>query len=119
MGITNHRRPEQNYNPGQTVIVKIMFASASPELLGKQIKCSVADVSATGIRMLLNTDLPVDSTIDISVTLHEVQKYFLSGKIRKTEAASLPGMYHTSISLQDLYNTDTDFKRWKEAVKAL
>jgi hypothetical protein len=119
MANINERRSERRHSLNQPISVKIMFASESPQLLGKQLQGSTADVSASGVRILLNTDLPVDSTIDITVTLKESQKYFLSGKVRWTEAASIEGMYHIGISLQDLFNTDTDFKRGKEAIKAL
>lgn len=113
------RRSEQRYHLHQAINVKIMFASESPHLLGKQLHGSTADVSASGIKILLNMDLPVDSTIDISVTLNDNKKYFLSGKVRWTEPASIPGMHHIGISLQDLFNTDTDLKSWKEAIKDL
>ena len=119
MANINERRSERRHTLNQPISVKIMFASENPQLLGKRIQGSTADVSASGVRILLNMDLPVDSTIDITVTLNDSQQYFLAGKVRWTEAASIPGMYHTGISLQDLFNTDTDFKRWKEAVKAL
>jgi len=113
------RRSERRLNLNQPISVKIMFASQNPELLGKRLQGSSADVSASGIKILLNMDLPVDSTIDITVTLKDTQKYFLSGKVRWTEAASIPGMFHIGISLQDLFNTDTDLKRWKDAIKTL
>lgn len=92
-----------------------MFASQNPELLGKRLQGSCADVSASGFSILLNMDLPVD----ITVTLKESQKFFLSGKVRWTEAVSASGMFHIRVSLQELYNTDTDLKRWKEAIKAM
>lgn len=118
MANNHERRSERRYNLHQAIVVKIMFASESPHLLGKRLQGSTADVSASGVKVLLNTDLPVDSTIDISVTLNN-NDYFLSGKVRWTEEASIPGMYHIGISLQDLFNTDTDFKGWKEAIKSL
>jgi hypothetical protein len=63
--IINERRSEQCLKLNQPITVKIMFASQNPELLGKRLQGSSADVSASGIRILLNMDLPEDSTIDL------------------------------------------------------
>jgi len=119
MASNEERRIEKRYKQQKTVTVKIMFASESPQLLGKKLQGSTGDVSASGIRILLNTRLSVDSTLDMTITLDDKHKYFLSGKVRWTEPASIPGMYNIGISLQDLFNTDTDIKHWKEAIKSL
>jgi PilZ domain len=116
---TRERRSEKRHQLHQPIIVKIMFASESPHLLGKRLQGSTADVSASGVKILLNTALSEDSTIDMTITLNDSTTYFLSGKVRWTSAASIPGMFEIGISLQDLFNTDTDLKRWKDAIKAL
>lgn len=115
----HERRSEQRFNLDRAITVKIIFASASPQLLGRRLKGSTADVSASGIKIQLNSELPVDSTIDMEVTLSDSEKYFLSGKVCWAEAGDAPGKYYIGISLQDLINDNTDLKGWKEAIKSL
>jgi len=41
----------------------------------------------------------------------------LSGKVRWCKKADDEASYHVGIALQDLINTETDYKAWREALK--
>jgi len=49
--------------------LKILFESETPGLLGRNVSASTVDVSATGLGISLNCNIPVDSTLDMRVTL--------------------------------------------------
>lgn len=98
--------------------LKIVFTSDTPGLLGKVLTGSTVDISASGLQITLGTAIPVDSTIDVSVTLDSGPKeYFLSGKVRWCKESTESEGYNVGIALQDLINTETDFIQWRQALK--
>ena len=107
------RRVDKRISQTEAVSLKILFTSESPGLLGKTLQGSTVDISASGLKLALQSELPVDSTIDVSVTLKGNSKqYFLSGKVRwckKIDGSN----YQAGIALQDLINTETDYKAWR------
>ena len=117
---SKERRVDKRISPPEAFSLKIMFTSENPGLLGKNLYGSTIDVSASGLGLALQNELPVDSTIDVVVTLKGSPKqYFLSGKVRwcKEAGADDEGNYLVGIALQDLINTDTDYKAWREVIK--
>jgi len=113
-----NRRSEPRHQQQEALSLTIVFSSLNPGLLGKRLKGSTIDISSSGLRITLPTALEPDSTIDMSITLKDdPDKFFLSGKVRWCKEAEEPGNYHIGIVLQDLFNTDTDYKRWRKVVK--
>ena len=117
-----NRRVDKRISQKEALKLSIIFSSENPGLLGKTLKGSTIDISASGLRITLGTALPPNSTIDMSITLKDdPEKYFLSGKVRWCRAAEdedEEGMYHVGIVLQDLINTETDYKRWRKSFKS-
>jgi hypothetical protein len=112
------RRADKRIPQTEAFSLKIIFTSENPGLLGKNLYGSTIDISASGLRLALQSELPVDSTIDVVATLKGSPKqYFLSGKVRWCKKADDNGNYHVGIALQDLINTETDYKAWREALK--
>ena len=111
------RRASKRIDQAAPFSLKIIFTSENPGMLGKSLYGSTIDISATGLKLSLDSALPVDSTIDVVVTLKGSSKqYFLSGKVKwckKMDGAS----HHVGIALQDLANTETDYKGWRAALK--
>ncbi|MDH5611683.1 MAG: PilZ domain-containing protein [Gammaproteobacteria bacterium] len=113
-----NRRSESRHLQQEALSLTIVFSSQNPGLLGKRLKGSTIDISSSGLRIMLTTALEPDSTIDMSIALKDdPDKFFLSGKVRWCKSAEEPGTYQIGIALQDLYNTDTDYKRWRKTVK--
>ena len=113
-----NRRADKRITQREALSLTIIFTSQNPGLLGKRVKGSTMDISASGLRLMLGTALPADSTIDMSIALKDdPDKFFLSGKVRWCREAEEEGMYQIGIVLQDLINTDTDYKRWRKALK--
>jgi len=118
MSDNDERRVDQRIAQAAPFSLKIIFTSENPTLLGKSIYGSTIDISASGLGLALDTPLPKDSTIDVVITLKGSDKqYFLSGKVRWCRENKDEGDYSVGIALQDLTNTDTDFKAWREALK--
>lgn len=112
------RRADKRIAHTEAVSLKILFTSENPSFLGKNLDGSTLDISASGLRLSLQSELPVDSTIDVAVTLKDSpRQYFLSGKVRWCKKVE-DGSYQAGIALQDLINTETDYKAWRAALKS-
>ena len=115
---TINRRADKRHEQHEALSLTIIFTSQNPGLLGRTIKGSTIDVSTSGLRIQLGTALPPDSTIDMSLTLKDdPNKFFLSGKVRWCKETEEADIYQIGIILQDLINTETDYKRWRKTVK--
>ena len=113
-----NRRADERHNQQEALSLTIIFTSQNPGLLGKTLKGSTVDISASGLRIVLGTAIPASSTIDMSIALKDnPDKFFLSGKVRWCKETEEEGTYQIGIALQDLINTDTDYKRWRKTVK--
>ena len=113
-----NRRTDERHNQQEALSLTIIFTSQNPGLLGRTLKGSTIDISASGLRIMLGTALPPDSTIDVSIALKgDPDKFFLSGKVRWCRETESEGTYQVGIALQDLINTETDYKRWRKIVK--
>lgn len=114
----SNRRADTRHNLQEAVSMTIIFTSQNPGLLGRTVKGSTIDISSSGLRIILQTALPTDSTIDVSIALKgDPNKFFLSGKVRWCRETTEAGTYQVGIVLQDLINTETDYKRWRKTVK--
>lgn len=100
--------------------LKIVFTSDTPGLLGKTLAGSTVDISASGLKITLNTAVPVDSTMDVRIVLDgDSTEYFLSSKVRWcNKSDENDNTYQVGLALQDLFNTDTDYNSWRAAFKA-
>ena len=113
-----NRRADTRHIQHEALSLTIIFTSQNPGLLGRTLKGSTIDISASGLRIMMGTALPPDSTIDMSIALKDnPDKFFLSGKVRWCRETTEEGTYQVGIVLQDLINTETDYKRWRKTVK--
>ncbi len=115
---SDERRIDKRVAQTAAFSLKIIFTSDNPALLGKNLYGSTIDTSASGLKLALQSELPVNSTIDVVITLKgNPKQYFLSGKVRWCRKTDEGTNYHVGIALQDLLNTETDYKAWQEALK--
>lgn len=95
--------------------LKILFASETPGLLGKNVSGSTVDISAGGLGLSLDSDVPVNSTLDVRITLKgEFKKYFLSGKVRWCKASDIDGMFSVGVALHERTDVATDLDSWEK-----
>lgn len=108
------RRQDPRIENSSVLDLKILFASETPGLLGKNISGSTVDISVSGLGLLVDIDVPVKSTLDVRITLKgEFKKYFLSGKVRWCRPSVEEGMYALGVALHERTDVDTDLESWK------
>ena len=114
----NEQRAEQRTEEHPVLDLKILFASETPGLLGKNISGSTVDVSASGLGIALDCKVPMNSTLDVRETLKgEFTKYFLSGKVCWCHPSDEDGMYLVGISLHERTDVETDLDSWKKEIE--
>lgn len=118
MPALNNRRNSTRHDQQEVLSLTIISSSLNPELLGKTINASTVDISATGLRIKLDSILPADSTINMSIELKDDPgEFFLTGKVRWCREIKEEDIYQAGIVLHGIINTGTDYKRWRELVK--
>ena len=110
------RRADKRTDAHNIANIKIVFSSESPGLLGTVLPGSAIDVSASGLRLSLNREVPVNSNLDIWVTLKgDFNKFFLSSKVRWCRQEDNSDIYQVGILLHERTDTKTDLAEWKIA----
>ena len=118
MSALNNRRNSTRHDQQEVLSLTIISSSLNPELLGKKIDASTVDVSATGLRIKVDSILPADSTINMSIQLkHDPGEFFLTGKVRWCREIKEADIYQAGIMLLGIINTATDYERWRRIVK--
>lgn len=111
MPMPEERRNAPRLLRDENVVVKILAAPERPELVGTVIECGTVDVSATGLRILLETAVAAGSQLGLEVDVADQgQRYFLGGEVmwsRETEAA---GIYLIGVHL--LEGNGFEMERW-------
>lgn len=112
------RRSETRYERKEELNMKIVFSSDNPGLLGKTIDGSTIDVSASGLRIMLNQPIKVDSVLDVWVNRKQQNKrYFLTGNVRWCKETEMGGTYQVGLVLRERTDTVTDLASWQALFK--
>ena len=112
------QRAHVRFKNSDDINLKIVFSSENPGLLGRKLDGSTLDVSATGMRIMLNNAIRVDSVLDVWVALKEQnQKYFLTGNVRWCNESEKPGIYQIGLVLRERSDTVTDLRNWQQVFK--
>lgn len=112
MARSEERRHRTRLLRDEHVVVKITASPESPALVGISVQCSTVDISAEGLRLLLECPLVAGSHLALEVDMSDSgEKYFLGGKVawsRETEAA---GIYLVGVQLLD--DAVFQLERWR------
>ena len=112
------RRADTRTDANNVANIKIVFSSETPGLLGTNLPGSAVDVSASGLRLSLNKEVPINSNLDIWVTFKDdFKKFFLSSKVRWCRQVDDSATYQAGISLHERTDIKTDLSDWKKAHK--
>lgn len=118
MGQFDERRADERFEKAEELSLKIVFSSENPGLLGKTLDGATVDVSASGMRILLNREIKIDSVLDVWVTLHEQnKKYFLTGNVRWCRENTEGEGFHVGLVLRERTDTVTDLASWQESFR--
>ena len=116
----NHdeRRAEVRFDQKEELSMKIVFSSENPGLLGKTMDGATVDVSASGLRIMLNQPIQIDSVLDVWVNLKEKNKqFFLTGNVRWCNETDVGGIYQIGLVLRERSDTVTDLSSWQAVFK--
>ena len=117
---SNHdeRRAEVRIDHKEELNLKIVFSSENPGLLGKTLDGSTVDVSASGLRIMLNQPIQIDSVLDVWVNYKERnKKYFLTGNVRWCKETDTGGSYQVGLVLRERTDCVTDLASWQASFK--
>ena len=114
----DERRVETRFDRKEELSMKIVFSSENPDLLGKTLDGATLDVSASGMRIMLNRPIKIDSVLDVWVNLKEQnKKYFLTGNVRWCNETEVGGNYQIGLVLRERTDTVTDLSSWQDIFK--
>lgn len=112
---TDDRRRESRYICRERLFVQVVLCPEHPELVGRTVAGSVADVSASGIRFYCALALPVDTLVDVWVDIaSRPGKFFLSGKVRWCDSSATRS-HGIGVELED--GPATDAKAWRALMR--
>jgi len=111
MSDSDERRGAYRLLRNEAVIVKITGSPASPELVGVTVECSSVDLSATGLRLLLECAVTRGAQLAMEVELADTaQRYLLAGEVRWSQQTEVAGIYLVGVQIIDADADDA--KRW-------
>lgn len=103
------RRRSQRVQRDERVLVKIVSSSAE-ELTGKIARCTTEDISSEGVRLRFEEPLPVGSTLDLRINVHDrAGTFILTGRVvwcREERASELA--YAAGVEFQREGSDDLD-----------
>ena len=112
------QRAQARFKNTDDINLKIVFSSENPGLLGRKLDGSTLDVSSSGMRILLDNAIRIDSVLDVWVALKEHnRKYFLTGNVRWCNESEKPGIYQIGLVLRERSDTVTDLRSWQDVFK--
>lgn len=112
------RRADPRIEHTTDLALKIVFSSAAPGLLGKNLDGKTVDISASGLRISLDRPIEIDSVLDVWIIMKkENKKYFLTGNVRWCNETDQPGVYHAGVVLRERTDTITDLRGWRKSFK--
>jgi len=109
---TNHRQ-ELRLNKDETIFIEVHSAYPGNAEDCKMLICNSVDVSANGLKALVDEELPMNAIYQLCVELHETgERMFLAGQI-KWVVEEEEG-YGIGISFFE--SDDTDIEQWKRYI---
>ena len=118
MANNDGQRTHVRFKSIDDINLKIVFSSENPGLLGRKLDGSTLDVSATGMRIMLNNAIRVNSVLDVWVALKEQnRKYFLTGNVRWCNESEKSGIFQIGLILRERSDTVTDLHNWQQVFR--
>ncbi len=119
MSTIDERRRQRRLCRDDKLLIQILSASESPELVGEILTCTAVDVSRSGLRLEVAHEAPVGSDIDLWIDVKGYAgKYFLHGCVvwcYEFDAESKDFYLGVEIQAQ----TSTDYQEWQQLVAEL
>lgn len=116
---TTERRLDERHLVDDNFVVKIIFTSDNPKVLGKKFTCSAVDISKSGLQITSEQPLAIKSVLDLSIVVKDSgQEYLVTGDVKWCKPTT--GISHAiGIQLKSRSGTNTDLNAWKSLVKQI
>ena len=113
----NNNRQELRLNKDETVFIETYTAHPNDKENSKMLICHSVDVSANGLKAIVDEQLPIDAIYQICVELNETgERIFLVGQIKWQTEIQEDGGYAIGILIFE--SDDTDIEQWKRYIAA-
>ena len=113
MPTTTERRRDPRLCRTERLFVQVAGCSETPDRARATLRAATADISASGLRILVNEEVPVGCSLELWVKVESRPGTFLlKGEVRWIRPAEASGAYVVGVAL-DPGNT-RDSKRWQE-----
>lgn len=113
----NNRR---HFRLDKTASFIIEVKSRSPDVMTPAFELLVGDsldLSANGIRAVVDRELPLNAIYELAVDLGQQEKLFLVGQVRWTAKAEGSDAYYVGVEILD--SAGSDVQQWKLQVAEL
>lgn len=111
--MTDNHRQDLRLNCAQTIFIEVRGSYPPDGKTDKLIICNSVDISANGIRAVIDQPLPESAIYQLCVEIHETgRQIFLSAQVkwcRKTDAGY-------EVGLLIFESDDTDIEHWKHHI---
>ena len=115
MSKNQDRRQHSRQPRDERVVVQIVSSTRDTLPPGTVVRCSTKDVSATGLRIQLDQQVPEGFLLElwIEVSNHPT-KFYLAGEVKWCQELDEGKRYLVGVHLKEA-DTD-DFKQWQEVL---
>ncbi len=111
----NNHRQEVRLNKDETVFIEVHSTYPGEASNCKMLICHSVDVSANGLKAVVDEKLPMNAIYQLCVELHETgQRMFLAGQIKWVVDAEDGDGYAIGVSIFE--SDDTDIEKWKRYI---
>jgi hypothetical protein len=112
------RRRHSRHRYGQIIEVTIQRIPGGGAMVGKTVLCKASDLSSSGIRLVVDTYMPRNTSVVLKIHLKNAPKYFLRhGVVRWMESPEGKSIYIVGIEFTDI--SAHDRSGWREFVQEL
>ncbi len=113
MNANHERRRHARLRRDDRLLIQVLAASESPDMVGQTMQCSTLDVSPAGIKLEVGQEVPVFSEIDLWIEVKaRARKFFLKGRVKWCYDADAENhVYQIGVQLLDVVSTD--FENWR------
>jgi len=115
MSNTKDRRQHTRQARDERVVVQIVSSTRDTLPPGTVVRCSTKDVSAQGLRIQLDQQVPEGFKLELWIEVsNHPSKFFLAGEVKWCQALEDSKRYLVGVELHE--GETEDFKLWQEVL---
>lgn len=115
MSKNSNRRRHARQPRDERVVVQVASSTRDTLPPGSIVRCSAKDVSATGMRLQVNQQVPEGCSLELWVEVsNHPTKFYLCGEVKWCRELDETDRYLIGIELND--GESEDFKQWQDAL---